>query len=290
MLDFLEAAPEEWTPTCLAAELGMPRGTVSWVLSRLKRDGKVIYRKAGICNFYSASKRFSDEFTRLFKKLGTANRYQVHGLTLKLKGDFANAVPVGGEGRLGKVLGVRRVRGVLRWRFCYRGATVSFQLSRLTLMVWVRCSEDPLDYDGLLCLFSMVDGFLFAAGLPCVLGNMSRWSVVQYGFNRDWKRFRNDTPTSCVSVQGFMNWFARVYDKKSMGVLREEIHSREERSLEEFISLVDGSLTSVQVMNFLAVLSRNLNSLQKSNFELAGQVRGLTEKIETLTKKRRGKL
>ena len=268
----------------------MPRGTVSWVLSRLRRDGKVIYRKAGICNFYAASKRFSDEFTRLFKRLGTENRYQVHGLTLKLQGDFANALSLGDEGRLGRFFNVRRGRGVLRWSFCYRGATVSFQLSRYTLMVWVSCSENPLDYDGLILLFSMVDGFLFAAGLPRILDNMRGWHAVQYGFNRDWKRFRNDKPTACVSVQGFMNWFARVYDKKSLGVLREEIHSREERSLEEFISLVDGSLTSVQVMNFLAVLSRNLNSLQKSNFELAVQVRRLTEKVGGLMEKRGSKL
>ena len=104
--------------------------------------------------------------------------------------------------------------------------------------------------------------------------------VGKYHFYAANKRFRNDSPTECVSVQGFSQWFARVYDKKLF--VREEIHSREEKSLEEFIALVDGSLTSVQVMNFLDVLSRNINSLQASNFELARRVAQLADKVNSL--------
>lgn len=149
-------------------------------------------------------------------------------------------------------------------------------------MVYVSCSDNPLDYDGFLLVLSGIDGHLLTKGLPTILDDMTQWRVVQYGFNRDWKKFRNDSPTECVSVQGFTGWFARVYNKKPLGVLREEIHSREEKSLEHFIALVNGSLTSVQVMNFLDILSRNINSLQKSNFELASKVTLLADKLECL--------
>lgn len=273
VLDFLEGQDEEWTPTMIARELDMPKGTVRWALHKLRERGKVIYRKVGINSFYAATKRFSDEFVRLFKQHKTDNRYEVHGLTLKITGDFANAVSLGGGGCSGDM-------GVVRWKFHYRKCRVSFQLSRSTFLVYVSCSDKPLDYDAFLLLLSAIDGHLLSKGLPTILDNMVRWKVVQYGFNRDWKRFRNDSPTECVSVQGFSQWFARVYNKKPLGVLREEIHSREEKSLEEFIALVNGSLTSVQVMNFLDILSRNINSLQKSNFELASRVAQLTEIIE----------
>lgn len=267
ILRFLEGQSEEWTPSTLAKELKMSPGTVRWALSKLRKQGKVIYRKVGKYRFYAANKRFSDEFTRLFKQYGTDQLYQIHGLTLKRMGDFSSKIPQG---------------GVDRWSFDYFSGKVSFQLSRFTLMVYGSFSDCPLDYDRFLLFLSCVDGHLSARDLPHILDDMANWWVVQYGLNRDWKRFRNDSPTECVSVQGFSQWFARVYDKKPFGVLREEIHSREEKSLEKFIALVDGSLTSVQVMNFLDVLSRNINSLQASNFELARRVAQLADKVNSL--------
>lgn len=267
ILGFLEGQSEEWTPSNLAKELDMPPGTVRWALSKLREQGKVIYRKVGKYHFYSASKRFSDEFTKLFKQYGTNQLYQIHGLTLKKKGDFSNKIPQG---------------GVERWGFGYFGGKVSFQLSHFTLMVYAGFSDCPLDYDRFLLFLSCVDGHLAAKDLPRILDDMSNWRVVQYGLNRDWKRFRNDSPTECVSVQGFSQWFARVYNKKPLGVLRGEVHSREVKSLEKFVALVDGSLTSVQVMNFLDVLARNINSLQASNFELARRVAQLADKMNTL--------
>jgi len=271
VLSFLEAQPEEWTPTVLAKELRMPKGTVRWALKRLKEQGKVVYRRVGIVHLYGASKRFSDDFNRMFKQYRTDKLYQIHGLTLKRMGDFANALPLGGMDE-SSVSGDGVRGGVLRWGFDWFGGKVSFQLSAGTLVVYGSFTECPLDYDRWVLFLSCLDGHLSAKGLPRILDEMGLWLVVQYGFNRDWKRFRNDKPTECVSVQGFTQWFARIYNKKPLGVLREEIHSSEERSLEQFCQLVDGSLTSVQVMNFLDVLARNMNSLQASNFELSKRV------------------
>lgn len=119
VLDFLQRTSEEWIATCLARELELPRSTVSWALSKLRRQGKVFYRKEGRCNFYSATKQMSDEFERLFKQYGTQALFKIHGLTFKLelkKVGMTNGYPVGG--------------GVDRWGFAWRGYEISFQLSR----------------------------------------------------------------------------------------------------------------------------------------------------------------
>jgi hypothetical protein len=280
LLSFLEAQPEEWTPTQLSKELHIPRGTVGWALRKLKKDGKVFFRPVGKVHFYAAGRRFTDDFNRMFKAFPTDKRYEIHGLSLKLnvKGiDIANRIPLGG--------------GVVRDSFDYYGGRTSFQLSAETLMVWGSFTDRPLDWDRFLLWLSTVDGFCNARGWATIEGNVERWLVVQYGFNRDWKRFRNDSPTRCVSLQGFKSWFARVYQKEGLGVLREEIHSTDERSLEEFVHLVDGSMTSVQVMNFLELVVRSVNEshaietdMIKRLGSLADTVQGLADQVKKMQK------
>lgn len=279
VLSFLEAQPEEWSPSQIAKELRIPGGTVRWVLKQLKTDGKVFFVPKGKLHFYAATRRFTDDFNRMFKAYPTNKLYEIHGLSLKLGGDFANMIPQGGGGQ------------VVRDGFDYYGGRTSFQLSRETFMVWGSFTSRPLDWDRFLLWLSAVDGFCRARGWVGIEGYLEKWSVVQYGFNRDWKRFRNDSPTRCVSLQGFRNWFARVYQKEELGVLREEIHSRDEKSLEQFVHLVDGSLTSVQVMNFLEMVVRSVNESQAINIDmvkrlgsLADTVQGLVDEVKRLKK------
>lgn len=270
ILSFLEARPEEWTPTQIAKELKpMPIGTVRWALMKLKQKGKVFCRPEGIVHFYAATRRFTDDFNRMFKAYGTKNKYEIHGLTLKLSGDFANAIPQG---------------GVVRDGFDYYGGRVSFQLSRETMMVWGSFTGRPLDFDRFVLWLAAVDGFCRARGWPIIEGGLAVWRVVQYGFNRDWKRFRNDSPTRCVSLQGFKSWFARVYEKEGLGVLREEIHSSDERSLEQFVGLCDGSMTGVQIMQHMELVTRSVNTAMAVNTDMVKVVAKLVDKVETLTK------
>ena len=275
ILSFLEAQPEEWTPTQIAKELKpMPPGTVRWALKKLTEKGKVFYRPEGCTHLYAATIRFTDDFNRLFKAHGTQNRYQIHGLSLKLKGNFANNMPQGG--------------GVVRERFKYYGGSTSFQLSRETFMVWGSFTSRPLDFDRFVLWMAAVDGYCRARGWPVIEGNIKQWGVVQYGFNRDWKRFRNDSPTRCVSLQGFKSWFARIYEKEGLGVLREEIHSADERSLEQFVGLCDGSMTSVQVMQHLELVTRSLNTAMAVNSDMIKTVAKLVSRVEDLTKEVEG--
>ena len=274
ILSYLEAQQEEWTPTQLAKELKpMPPGTVRWALKKLSEKGKVFYRAEGCTHLYAATIRFTDDFNRLFKAHGTQNRYEIHGLSLKLRGDFANNIPQG---------------GVVRDRFKYYGGGTSFQLSRETFMVWGSFTDRPLDFDRFVLWLAAVDGFCRARGWAVIEGNIKQWSVVQYGFNRDWKRFRNDSPTRCCSLQGFKSWFARVYEKEGLGVLREEIHSAEERTIEQFIGLCDGSMTSVQVMQHMELVTRSLNTAMAINSDMIKTVSRLVAKVEVLTKEVEG--
>jgi hypothetical protein len=235
----------------------------------LRKKGKVFYRPLGNVHFFAATRRFTDDYNRIFKAYGTEKKYEIHGLSLKLQGNFANAQPEG---------------GVVRDGFDYYGGRTSFQLSGGTFMVWGSFTDRPLDFDRFVLWLAAVDGFCRARGWPVFEGSMGSWVVVQYGFNRDWKRFRNDSPTRCVSLQGFRLWFARVYEKEGLSVLREELHSRDVRTLEQFVGMCDGSLTSVQVMQHLELVTRSLNSLQAAQVDIIKAVGKLADRVDQLTR------
>ena len=116
-----------------------------------------------------------------------------------------------------------------------------------------------------------VDGHLAGRGLPTMRVNLEGWRVVQYGLNKDYRVFRNDSPTRAVSLKGFSDWFARCYEKKfpnGSTVLREEFHGAEPKGIEEFVGLISGGLTSVQILNAIYVYAQGVNSLQRQVSEL----------------------
>jgi hypothetical protein len=82
---------------------------------------------------------------------------------------------------------------------------------------------------------------------------------------------------------------ARVYEKKESGVLRSDIHSREEQTLEKFVGLFNGSMTTLQVMQHQELLVRDLNSLQVSQGELIKRIGVLADKVDKLAKVQEGK-
>jgi len=284
ILEYLEVRTDEVTPSQLAKELGLPGGTVRWNLQNLRRQGKVIQRKVGIYSFYSASKQFSDEFTRLYKIHGAGEKYQIHGLSLKLEKDFSEHFA--NTSTLGVV---RNIGGrFLAWSVCYLGRRVSFQLSLGTLMCYVDTSEAPLDFEEFLLFLSFLDGHLSSLGLPTIRGEVAFWRVVQYGLNKDYRIFRNDSPMQSVSLKGFGDWFARCYEKEfpdGSTRLREEFHGREERSLEEFATIISGGLTSTQILNAIYIYSQSVNSLQRSVAELVKRFDRLEREMEEAAKR-----
>ena len=89
VLSFLESrvTGDEWfCPSYLASKdgLNLPDGTIRSVLKKLLADNKVIMENRGKYHFYASTKRLSDDFNRLLKTHGTAKKWQIHGLTLKI--------------------------------------------------------------------------------------------------------------------------------------------------------------------------------------------------------------
>jgi hypothetical protein len=288
ILNFLQTTmpgDEEYTPTVLAKTLEMPQGTVRVTLKRLMAEHKVTWRPKGSVHLYMAANRCTDDFKRLFNLHGTGTKYQIHGLTLKLKAEKL------GKTEFTEYKGVcndRRVDGVgasagasadfvsAGWNGKGGKGTgeTHFQFSRKTLMIYCGCSNLPMAYDEFILWLKHCDGFLIGRGWPRLEGQWREWVVVQYGFNRDHKTFRNDSPTRCVSLKGFESWFQRVYEKGDLG-LREEIHSadlEDGKSLEEFVRLASGGMTAVQIYQMIPMFIQSNNDTQRTTQELCKAV------------------
>jgi len=265
VLYFLEGQPfgnEYWCPKIIAESLNkngyhVAESTVRGVLKQLRAQGKVFCVEKGKVHMYASSNRFSSDFNYLFKNFGvryaSKDRYQIHGLNLQLTAqsvgleDFKNALPLGGGGwdeRLGKVMDC--------WDFV--GGSTTVQLYRGLLEVQVNCSGSPMDLDRFIGWLAQLDGWLLAKRWPRVEGNLGRWMCVQYGFNQDFLKITFDKPPVAISLQGFRNWFYRVYDKElddGSKVIRSEIHSKEAVEVPAFLTMASGSMSYVQVMNLV---------------------------------------
>jgi hypothetical protein len=281
VLDFLEQKPSSdayWCPKLIAEELGLNFSTVRWALRQLLRDNKVFWVPKGKVHLYASSRRFSDDFSRLIKLHPPKNRYEIHGLTLKITAEslskkaFANAIPVGGVVRDG-------------WKGSGGDGTgeTRFQLSAKSLLLYGSFTNLSLDFDRFLVWLARVDGFLAARKWPRIEGQLKFWVVCQFGLNKDFRRFRADGLVKAFSLQSFQDWFARVYDKELPGgehVLRAEVHSNhEERSLDQMIALMNGDLSVVEANNLLRTVTEATNNNTKALGEVIKRIGQLSDAV-----------
>ncbi len=281
VLDFLEQKPSSdayWCPKLIAEELGLNFSTVRWALRQLLKDNKVFWVPKGKIHLYASSRRFSDDFSRLMKLHPPKNRYEIHGLTLKITAEclgkkaFANAIPVGGIVRDG-------------WKGVGGDGTgeTRFQLSAKSLVVYGSFTNLSLDFDRFLVWLARVDGFLAARKWPRLEGQLKLWVVCQFGLNKDFRRFRADGLVKAFSLQSFQDWFARVYDKELPGgehVLRAEVHSNgEERSLDQMIALMNGDLSVVEANNLLRTVTEATNNNTKALGEVIKRIGQLSDAV-----------
>jgi hypothetical protein len=281
VLDFLEQKPSSdayWCPKLIAEELSLNCNTVRWALKQLLKDNKVFWIPKGKVHLYASSRRFSDDFSRLMKLHPSKNRYEIHGLTLKITAEslgqkaFANAIPVGGVVRDG-------------WKGIGGQGTgeTRFQLSAKSLMVWGSFTNLSLDFDRFLVWLARVDGFLAARKWPRIEGQLKLWVVCQFGLNKDYRRFRADGLVKAFSLQSFEDWFARVYDKglpSGEHVLRAEVHSnQEERSLDQMIALMNGDLSVVESNNLLRTVTEAANNNTKALGEVIKRIGQLSDAV-----------
>jgi hypothetical protein len=124
-LDFLEQNPSNdayWCPKNIAGELGLNCNTVRWALKQLLNDSKAFWIPKGKVHLYASTRRFSDDFNRLMKVHPPTERYEIHGITLKITAEslgkkaLTNAIPVGGVVRDGWK-GVRRLSLCFHFQF-----------------------------------------------------------------------------------------------------------------------------------------------------------------------------
>ena len=99
----------------------------------------------------------------------------------------------------------------------------------------------------------------------------------QFGLNFDSRRVRADNLTKAVTLQGFKGWFARIYDKKELGVVRTEIHSNEERSLENLLALLSGGLSQAHGMSNFGAVASSMNNLYAQNRDMMVRIGKLTD-------------
>ena len=286
VLNFLETSPLsgslDFYPAKIASELELNPSTVRGVLKEMLKDHKVMVYPKGREHYYCATKRYSDEFTRLMKIYPVSERWELHGLTLKLEAKelglqcFPNTLPVGG---------IIKEKGWVGVGGQGTGET-SFQLSRCTLMVYISCSLAPLDYDGWLLWLKQVDGYLCAKQWPRLLGeNFRFWVQCQTGLNHDHQKVRIDSYVRAVSLQVFDEFFARVYGKKlanGQDVVREEIHVNGEKNLEKLLQGLSGSMHSVMVDNKVEGAAEAVNNNTAALGDQGRKLRDIEKKLDSL--------
>jgi hypothetical protein len=286
VLNFLETSPLstslDFYPAKIASELGLNPSTVRGVLADMLKDHRVMVYPKGREHYYCATKRYSDEFTRLMKIYPVSERWELHGLTLKLEAKalglegFTNTLPEGG---------IIREHGWVGVGGLGTGET-SFQLSRCTLMVYVSCSMAPLDYDGWMLWLKQVDGYLCAKQWPRLLGeNFRFWVQCQTGLNHDHQKIRIDSYAQAVSLQVFDEFFARVYGKKlanGKDVVREEIHLNGEMNVEKLLQNLSGSMHSVMVDNKVEGAAEAVNNNTATLQEQKRKLVDIEKKIDLL--------
>ena len=307
VLAFLEGQPfgnEYWCPKVIAETLVKQRkyvvaeSTVRGVLKKLRSEGKVFMVDKGKVHLYASSRRFSDDFNYMFKNFGVRynrnERYQIHGLHLQLTAEaagfesFKNALPLGGGG-WDVVKG-----GVLdSWEF--EGGSTTVQLYDSLLIVQVNCSGCPMDLDRFIGWLAQLDGWLLAKRWPRIQGNLSKWLAVQYGFNLDYLKINYDKPPVAITLQGFRNWFYRVYDKTlndGSNVIRSEIHSKEAVEVPAFLTMASGSMSYVHVMNLVQGTAHQmdnavnrLSDLERALVRMASNFDSLSKELKSYREK-----
>lgn len=271
VLSFLEsrAIGDEWyCPSYLASKncLDLPGGTVRAMLKKLLNQNKVLCEIRGKYHFYASVKRISNDFNRLLKTHGTAKKWQIHALTLKISAKdvglesfnsvMRNTTPLTGQQPLSPL------SSMLRDHFGVkdRGLT-TFQLSANTLTVWCGCTLEPMDYDRFVLWLTRVDAWLELHGLTQIRDNLLKWKVVQYGLNDDFIAVDNSKEVS-ITLKSFDSFIARVYSKRALGenVVRMEAHSREEKSLEAMLGLVGGGMAFAHTQGALGLVASEMQN------------------------------
>lgn len=97
--------------------------------------------------------------------------------------------------------------------------------------VWVKCSDNPLEYSHMLRLNEYLKGFMSEI---CPFTNVM---VREIGINKDFRELRLEGVSS-ISLRNFMNAWSRIYFKETIGAVRIESHWTGTISFEDCVMLI----------------------------------------------------
>jgi hypothetical protein len=83
--------------------------------------------------------------------------------------------------------------------------------------IWVKCSENPLEYHHMYRLNEYLKGFLSG------ISDFTDVKVREIGINKDFRELRLEGVSS-VMLKSFMNAWSRIYYKETIGAVRVETH------------------------------------------------------------------
>jgi hypothetical protein len=101
-------------------------------------------------------------------------------------------------------------------------------------LVSIKATVRPfkLDSDGLLSLASLLGEVRYCLHAPCI-PEPSRWTVVQWHFNRDSEKMLGNGGSFSLTFRDFFNDFARVYYKHELDRVRVEAVQSPKRTIKE---------------------------------------------------------
>jgi len=251
VLEFLRGnAPDEYNVRTISKLLGISRNQVKVALHRLYKAGKVKRPHRG---FYRATIDKS-----LVHSLGNPE-IKFHGIKIEAK----LSKPMDGITARIKALGFEsKTNG----RFCrvlwYEGRKITITLHCKGLVeIWVRSSDNPLNFEELRALLTFLNGFLEP------LGPLANRVLRQIGLNKDYRSLRLDGVTS-IPLNDFMNSVARIYQKEK-DTLRVEKHIETNIELDEAICMLSRVSEPVTAINGrLSDIETKLNKVVSSVSQL----------------------
>jgi hypothetical protein len=122
-----------------------------------------------------------------------------------------------------------------RWvkRFFWEGRFITLTVHPKCglIEIWVKCSENPMDFSSMFRFNEYMKGKLD------VISDFKDARVREIGINKDFRELRLEGVSS-MSLRVFMNAWSRIYYKESIGAVRAEIHWVGSISFQDCVELI----------------------------------------------------
>lgn len=285
VLRFLEENSQEekgFSPVYIAGSLKLNYNSVRTNCLKMAKAGVILRERPGLCTFYKAKLGYEAKLYRS-KQFPDAKYPEVHQLTLYYEGVYQKGglgvscrfcdEPLNTDFQFCIHCGVN----IPRFGFTYhaemsplRQITFVFGKHNDSLTVKIGCTDEPLGFEDFKQFLTAVE-FLTSVK---VWKQLHKWLVKQWGIGSDKTIGRKQakiTSNEEITLYGFGNWLARRYKKKfpdGSVKIRNELHGTEVLdedpiTAEQFMAMVQGSVTSTQAISMVAATNQRIDILTR---------------------------